>query len=146
MPAATFTFFDEWVRYEGTVANVETDTFKLLLTNTAVNAATNTVKADLTPISGAGGYAEKTPTVTWAETGAGTGVWRFSLDADQTWTASGAAFDQFQYVVLYDDTTTAPVDALVGYWDYGSALNLADGDSLTLDLDANLAVYTKQEV
>lgn len=143
---ATFTFFDEWIRYEGTVANVESDTFKLLLTNTAVNAATHTVKADLTPISGAGGYAEKTLTVTWAETGAGTGIWRFSIGADQTWTAAGAAFDAFRYVVMYDDTTAAPVDALVGYWDYGSALTLNDGDSLTLNVDANFAAYTKQEV
>lgn len=143
---ATFTFFDEWLRYEGTVANVESDTFKLLLTNTAVNAATHTVKADLTPISAAGGYAEKTLTVTWAETGAGTGVWRFSIGADQTWTAAGAAFDQFQYVVMYDDSTTVPVDALVGYWDYGSGLTLNDGDSFTLNVDANFAAYTKQEV
>lgn len=142
---ATFTFFDEWIRYEGTVANVESDTFKLLLTNTAVNAQTHTAKADLTPISGAGGYAEKTLTVTWAETGAGTGVWRFSIGADQTWTAAGAAFDAFQYIVMYDDTTAAPADALVGYWDYGSALVLNDGDSLTLNVDANFAAYTKQE-
>lgn len=143
---ATFTFFDEWIRYEGTVANVESDTFKLLLTNTVVDVAAHTVKADLTPISGAGGYTEKTLTVTWAETGAGTGVWRFSIGADQTWTATGAAFDTFQYVVMYDDATTSPVDALVGFWDYGSPLNMADGDSLTLNVDANFAAYTKQEV
>lgn len=139
---AAFTFFDEWKRYQATVADVSSDTFKLLLTNTAVASGTNTVKADLTPISAAGGYAEKTLTVTWAETGAGTGVWRFSIGADQTWTASGAAFDAFRYVVMYDDTTTSPVDALVGYWDYGSALTLNDGDSLTVDLDANFSTYT----
>lgn len=139
---ATFTFFDEWKRYQGSVANVETDTFKLLLTNTAPIVGTHTVKADLTPISGAGGYAEKTLTTTWAETGAGTGVWRFSIGADQTWTAAGAAFDAFQYVVMYDDTVAAPADPLVGYWDYGSALTLNDTDSLTLNVDADFAAYT----
>lgn len=139
---ATFTFFDEWKRYQGTVANVDTDTFKLFLTNTAPNVGTNTVKADLTPISGAGGYAEKTLTTTWAETGAGTSIWRFSIGADQTWTAAGAAFDAFRYVVMYDDTVAAPVDPLVGFWDYGSALTLNDTDSLTLNVDANFSAYT----
>ncbi len=137
---ATFTFFDEWKRYQATVANVDTDTFKLFLTNSAVNAGTNTVKADLSPISGAGGYAEKTLTTAWAETGAGTGVWRLSMGADQTWTASGAAFDAFQYVVVYDSTVAG--SPLVGYWNYGSALTLNDGDSFTLDVDANFSVYT----
>ena len=139
---ATFTFFDEWKRYQATVANVDTDTFKLFLTNSAVNAGTNTVKADLSPISGAGGYAEKTLTTTWAETGAGTGVWRFSIGADQTWTAAGAAFDAFRYVVMYDDTVAAPADPLVGYWDYGAPLTLNDTDSLTLNVDADFSAYT----
>lgn len=139
---AAFTFFDEWKRYQASVANVETDAFKLMLTNTAPNTSTHTVKADLTEISGAGGYAAKAPTTTWAETGAGTGVWRLSIGADQTWTAVGAAFDAFRYIVMYDDTVAAPVKPLVGYWDYGSALTLNTGDSLTVDVDANFSVYT----
>lgn len=139
---ATFTFFDEWKRYQASVANVETDTFKLMLTNTAPVVGTHTVKGDLTEISATGGYAAKTLTTTWAETGAGTAVWRFSMGADQTWTASGASFDAFRYVVMYDDTVASPVKPLVGYWDYGSALTLNSGDSLTVDVDANFSVYT----
>jgi len=139
---ATFIFFDEWKRYQATTAQLETDAFKLMLTNTAPVVATHTVKADLTEITAAGGYASKSLTTAWQETGAGSSIWRFSMGADQTWTASGAAFDTFRYVVVYDDTVVTPSKPLVGYWDYGSALNLADGDSLTVDVDANFSVYT----
>lgn len=140
---ATFTFFHEFKKYlaDGTI-DLDTHVFKLYLSNDAPIVGTDTVKADVVEITAAGGYASKTPTMSWAETGAGTGIWRFAMNADQTWTASGAAFDTFRYVVLYDDTTTSPVDALVGYWDYGSGLLLNDGDSFTVDLDANFSVFT----
>jgi len=137
---ATFTFFHEWKNTQAVAANLSTDVFKAYLTADAPVIDTHTVKADLAEISAAGGYAEKTLTTTWAETGAGTGVWRLSIGADQTWTASGAAFDAFRYVVVYDDTVAA--DPLVGYWDYGSLLTLNDADSMTLDVDANFSAYT----
>jgi len=38
----------------------------------------------------------------------------------------------FRYVVLYNHTQTSPVKPLLGYWDYGSALTLNNGDSLTI--------------
>lgn len=140
---ANFTFFHEFKKYlaDGTI-DLDTHTFKIYLSNDAPVVGTDTVKADVTEITSAGGYALKTPTFTWTETGAGTGVWRFAANADQTWTASGAAFDTFRYVVLFDDTPTSPADPLVGYWDYGSGLTLADGDSFTLDLDANFSIFT----
>lgn len=137
---ATFTFFHEWKNTQAGAANLGTDVFKAYLTAAAPAVDTHTVKADLAEISAAGAYAEKTLTTTWAETGAGTGVWRLSIGADQTWTASGGAFDAFRYVVVYDDTVAA--DPLVGYWDYGSLLTLNDADSLTLDVDANFSAYT----
>lgn len=139
---ATFTFYHEWKRYQATVANLETDTFKMILCSDAPVVGTDTVLADRTQISATGGYAAKTLTTSWAETGAGVGTWRFSIGADQTWTASGAAFDAFRYVDIYDDTVATPVDPLVGYWDYGSNLTLNDGDSFTVNVDANFSVYT----
>jgi hypothetical protein len=139
---ATFTFYDEWKNLQAAGVNVSTDVFKIMLTSDAPIVGTDSVKADATEISATGGYAAKTPTMTWAETGAGTSIWRLSIGADQTWTAAGAAFDVFRYVVLYDDTVASPVKPLVGYWDYGSNLTLNDGDSLTLNVDANFSVYT----
>ena len=55
---------------------------------------------------------------------------------DITLTSSGGSTGPFQYVYIFDDTTTAPIDALIGFYDYGSALTLNDGDSLTVDFSA----------
>ena len=53
--------------------------------------------------------------------------------ADLTLTASGGPMDSFRYVVVYNDTPTSPADPLICYFDYASALVLADGESLTID-------------
>lgn len=137
MPALVF--YHEWKNFIATTANCNTDAFRLMLTSDAPVVGTDSLKADRTEISAAGGYANKLLTTTWAETGAGVGTWRLSGGADQTWTASGAAFDVFRYVDLYDDTVAS--DPLVGYWDYGSNLTLNDGDSFTVNLDANFALF-----
>ena len=44
------------------------------------------------------------------------------------WTAGGA-WNSFQYPVLYDDTHAS--DHLVAWWDYGSALTLASGETFS---------------
>lgn len=137
---ATLTFFNSWRGTQAKEANCATDTFKIMLTNSTPNVTTHTVKADLTEISATGGYTAKTLTTTFTEPVAGT--YRLAANADQTWTASGGTMDTFRYAVLYDDTVASPVKPLVGYWDYGSGLSLASGDSFTLDLDANFALYT----
>lgn len=138
---ATFTFFHEFKKFvaDGTI-DLDGHVFKLYLSNDAPVVGTDTIKTNVTEIAATGGYVMKTLTTTWAETGAGTGVWRFATNADQTWTASGGSIGPFQYVVLFDDTAAS--DELVGYFDYGSALTLNDGDSFTTDLDANFSFFT----
>lgn len=141
---ATFVIAHEAKRYIGDGVIVLTTggshSFKIFLTNSTPTAAGTTVKADLTPISSAGGYAEKTVTHGWAETAGSSGIWRFSIGADQTWTASGAAFDTFAYAVLYDDFPSAtPTDPILGWWATGTQ-NIADGSSFTLNVDADFAV------
>jgi hypothetical protein len=138
MPA--FVIFHEFVKYagDGTI-DLDSHTFKAVLTNTAPSQANNTVLADVTQIANGNGYTTGGVTlssVTWAETGAGTGVWRFNA-ADFSWTASGGDIATFRYVVIYDDTPSSPADPLVGYWDYGAALNVTDGNTFTVDIGAN---------
>lgn len=137
---ATFTFFHEFKRYlgDGTI-DLDTHTHKAVLTNSAPTVGTNTVLADITQIANGNGYTTGGVTlssVTWAETGAGTGVWRFSC-ADFSWTASGGSIGPFRYVVVYDDTPSSPADPLIGYWDYGTALTITDGNTFTDDIQAN---------
>ena len=74
--------------------------------------------------------------MTWTETGAGLGVWRWNA-ADFTWTASGGSIGPFRYAVLYNDTPTSPADPLIGWWDYGSALTLNTGQALTVTISGS---------
>ena len=109
--------------------NLNTDTQKVLLTNTAPTAA-NTVKADLTEISAGNGYTaggEDTQN-TWAES-AGTGT---LTGTKVVWTASGGTIGPFRYVDIYNDTQTSPADPLIGWWDYGSAITLQIGETFSV--------------
>lgn len=107
------------------------DTLRILLTNSAP-VATNTVKANLTEITPGNGYAANGPAAVVASSGQTAGVYKLVLD-DLTITASGGSIGPFRYFVLYNDTPTSPADPLIGFWDYGSALTLADGESVTID-------------
>ncbi len=70
-----------------------------------------------------------------AQTG---GVYKLTL-ADLVLTASGAVAE-FQFVTLYDDD--AATDELIGFYDYGSGVTLADGDTFTIDFDDANGVLT----
>lgn len=55
--------------------------------------------------------------------------------ADLVLTAAGGAVASFRYIGIYNDTPTSPADPMICWFDYGSALVLADGETLTLDFD-----------
>lgn len=57
--------------------------------------------------------------------------------SDLVLTASGAV-GPFRYVYLYNDTPTSPADPLIGYYDYGSSLSLANGETFTVDFGASV--------
>lgn len=132
---AAFNKFNSVVEYlaEG-VFNWQSDVIKCLLTNVAP-VATNTVKADLTEIAAGNGYSAGGATVTVSSSSQASGTYKLVL-ADVVFTASGGSIAAFRYVVLYDDTPTSPADPLLGWYDYGSSLTLASGESFTVDFDA----------
>jgi len=117
------------------LVDLDTDTFKAVLTVTAPNAANDDELADITQIAATGNYAAVTlTTVTFNETGAGTGVWEFRCDPI-VFSASGANFEAARYCVIYDDTVAG--DPLVGYIDYGANFTVTDGNSITFTPGAN---------
>ena len=137
---AAFVQFHEFGRYlgDGTI-DLDSDTFRAVLSNVAPTAATDDTLSDITQIANGNGYTTGGVTlgsVTWTETGAGSGIWAFSA-ADFSWTATGGAMAQFRYIVLYDDTPISPADPLLGYLDYGSGLTLPQDATFTVDIGAN---------
>ncbi len=116
------------------VHNLQSDTLKVLLTNT-LPLATNAVKADLTEIGAGNGYTAGGMAVTVSSSAQASGTYKL-VCADVTITATGGTIGPFRYAVLYNDTPTSPADPLIGAWDYGAALTLADGESVVIDFDA----------
>lgn len=118
------------------VHNFGSATLRLALSNTAPGSETsnptadgNGVLANVTQIAYtnlSGGVAPQVDTVS-VSLSSGT----VTLDgADEAITPSGGSLGPFRYIYLYNDTATG--DPLIGYWDYGSALTLADGETLTV--------------
>lgn len=115
------------------------DTLKVLLTNTAP-VATNSVKADLTEISAGNGYTAGGNTASVTSSAQTSGTYKLVLGDPATWTASGGSIGPFRYAVLYNDTAAS--DELIGWWDYGSSITLAAGESFAVDFDPTTGVLT----
>lgn len=115
------------------------DTLKVMLTNTAP-VATNSVKADITEISAGNGYTAGGNTASVTSSAQTSGTYKLVLGDPATWTASGGSIGPFRYAVLYNDTATN--DELIGWWDYGSAVTLATGESFAVDFDPTTGVLT----
>ena len=99
--------------------------------------ATNSVKADLTEIAAGNGYTAGGTAVTITTSADASGV--YTLAGNQVvFTASGGAIADFRYAVLYNDTPTSPADPLIGYWDYGSSITPANGETFTADFGSSL--------
>ena len=132
---ATFNKFQQYIEdvHHG-VHNFDSDTFKVMLTNTAP-VATNSVLGDLTEISAGNGYSAGGSATTKTSSGQTSGTWK-AVYEDVVFTASGGSIGPFRYAVLYNDTPSSPADPLIGWWDRGSALTLNDGESVTIDFSA----------
>jgi len=104
------------------------------LTNTAHEAAWDEL-ADLTEVS----YTNCSSRVITVSTSSQTSGTYKLVCADLTLTASGEV-GPFQYVYIYDDDSTG--DKLIGYYDYGSAVTLADGDTFKIDFNQDDGVLT----
>lgn len=117
------------------VHNLNSNTLKIALTNTAPTASSNTVLADITQISAGNGYTTGGTTVAstaYSQT-SGTGS---LTGTDVVFTASGGSIGPFRYAVLYNDTSAS--DSLIQYWDYGSSITVTDGNTFTVDFGATI--------
>ena len=132
---ATFSKFNAFVEAVAEkVHNLGSDLITVALTNTAPTAS-NAVLADITEISYTNLSSRNITTTSSSQT---SGTYKLVL-ADIVLTASGSV-GPFRYVVLYN--STAASGNLIGYYDYGSSISLASGDTFTVDFDATNGVLT----
>jgi hypothetical protein len=128
---ATFYKFNSFVEAMAEKAHeLETDTLKIALSNTTLSAGMTNLAA-VTQITASGGYATGGKQITVSSSSQTSGTYKLVL-ADLVFTATGASMGPFRYVVLYNDTSTT--DLLIGAWDYGSSITLADTETFTVDL------------
>ena len=138
---ATFNKFNQFVEdLAEKVHNLQSDTLKVMLSNTAPSA-TNAVKVDITEIGAGNGYTAGGTQATVASSAQASGTYKLTLN-DVTFTASGGSIATFRYVILYNDTPTSPADPLIGYYDYGTALTITNGNTFTVDFDGTNGVLT----
>ena len=121
------------------VHNLGADSLQLALSNTAPaseasnpTADGNGVVANVTQVAytNVSGGQPTLASVTWTLSA---GV--ATLDAaDEIILASGGAVPTFRYVYLFNNTATA--DEVIGLWDAGAAIDLADGAQTTVTFSA----------
>lgn len=140
---AAFVKYNQFVEHLASgVHQLQTGTshvLKVMLTNSAPTSA-NAIRSELTEIANGNGYTTggiSIGTITGAQT---SGTFSLSGSVDPVWTASGGSMAAARYAVLYNDTPTSPADPLIGYWDYGSSVTLASGETFTVDLGTILTL------
>jgi hypothetical protein len=113
-----------------------THVFKVALTNTAPSA---------TDVSWLPGTTAPPPAAVFGYTAGGNATTVTETDTTGTttvqgtqvvFTAAGGNLGPFRYAILYNDTATVPTKAVVGYFDYGSSITLADTESLTIQFNS----------
>ena len=133
---ASFTKINKFVEAVAEkVHNLGSDQLVIALTNTA-HTSTWGQLSDLTEVAYTNLSSRNITTTSSAQTA---GTYNLTL-TDLVLTSSGGTTGAFRYVYVYNDTATN--DELVAYYDYGSAITLQDGDTLTIDFDASNGFLT----
>lgn len=116
------------------VHNLGSDQLMVALSNSAPSSS-NTQLSNITEITYTNLSSRVITTTSSAQT---SGTYKLVL-TDLVLTASGAV-GPFRYVVLYNNTATNK--ELIGWYDYGSALTMANTDTLTIDFDGTNGILT----
>ena len=133
---ATFVKFQPFVeQLAEKVHNLGSDTLTIALTNTAPNA-TDATLSQITEIS----YTNcSSRALTASASSQSSGTYKLVID-DLVLTASGGSVGPFRYVVIYNDTAAS--DQLICYFDYGSSITVASGETFTLNFDGSAGLLT----
>jgi len=61
--------------------------------------------------------------------------------ADTVFTATAGGIGPFQYAILYN-TSSSAANKIIGWYNYGSAVTLADTETFTVDFDPSTGALT----
>jgi hypothetical protein len=134
---ATFNKFNQFVEDLGSGVHqfqAAGHTLKVYLSNATPSASGDAIKTDLAEITNQNGYTAPVDIQNDMSESGGTAT---VTAVDVVITASGAV-GPFQYAVIYNDTPSSPLDPLIGWYDYGSAVTLANGETFSIDFGASL--------
>lgn len=135
---AAFNKVNDFVEYLVEDVDLQSDTFKVALSNTAPGSESNNPTNDnngkyvnVSVISNMTNISDNTLSgVSSSQTG-GT----YKLSATDKELAANGTVGPFQYVYIYNDTVTDK--PIVGYYDYNSPITLQNGDKFTIDFGTN---------
>ena len=120
--------------------DLDTHQLTIALSNTAPASETSDPSADgnglLANVTQAAYTFLSTRNITLSSSAQTSGTYTLAL-TDLVLTSTGGSTGPFRYVYCYNDGTTVLTDPLINYYDYGSALTLNDGESLTIDYGAS---------
>jgi|SRR5665213_151062 len=119
--------------------NLGSDTLKVMLTNT-LPVATNSQYSDIsgTEVANGNGYTTGGVAASITSSMQTSGTYKLVL-GQPVITATGAV-GPFRYAVLYDSTPTTKT--LIGWFDYGSSISLANTDTFTIAFDGSAGALT----
>lgn len=141
---ATFTKLNGFVEHLAEkVHNLGSDQLAVALSNTAPGSESTPptgstaacILANVTQISYTNLSSRNITTTSSAQT---SGTYKLVL-TDLVLTASGSV-GPFRYVYIYNDTAASK--NLIGYYDYGSSLTMANTETFTVDFDGTNGVLT----
>jgi hypothetical protein len=126
------------------VYDLDSDTFRWVLSNTAPVAASTNILTDITQISTSGGYTIMTDgagglVATMSALSSSGQTTTMAQSANVVLTATGAV-GPFRYLILVDDTPTSPANPVVGWLDHGSSITMANTDTYTIPSGNLLAI------
>lgn len=126
---ASFNKFQQFVQdLAEKVHNLSSDQIEIYLSNAAPSAAADAVKADLAEIATGNGYTGPQDTQNTGAEASGT----YTLTGTKVVITATGDIGPFQYIVLQNTTPTSPADPLIGWWDYGSALTIHNGETFSV--------------
>lgn len=117
--------------------DLQNDTFKVALSNTAPTSASTTWNTTNFPApAAANGYTAGGNALTVSSSAQTAGTYKWVL-ADSVFTATAGGIGPFRYAIIYHSTS----GDIIGYYDYGSSITLSNaGDTFTVDFDATNGV------